>query len=44
MVTVLLIMFLAVLILGLIGCIKIDEDWESAWLALVVIGAIGVLE
>jgi hypothetical protein len=43
MVTVLLLIFLAMLILGIIGCTKISESWLSAWLALVVVGAIGTV-
>jgi hypothetical protein len=43
MVTVLLLIFLAMLILGIIGCTKISESWLSAWLALVVVGALGTV-
>ena len=43
MVTVLLLIFLAMLILGSIGCTKSSGAWESAWLALVIFGGLGTL-
>lgn len=43
MVTVLLLICLAMLIWGIVGCAKISKDWASPWIVLVIFGVMGVL-